>query len=109
MALEFLESELRLSLKNVETLRAWQLHYLRLAEELLALAGQWGHDPELQRGLDMGADLCAAQAEKLRRMVGQRENLEGRFINAQLVGARHVLRMAMEKAEKAAKAAGVAA
>jgi hypothetical protein len=103
MALEFLESELRLGLKDVETLKAWQLHYLRLAEELLMWAGNLG--------LDLGADLCAAQAQRLGEMAARRESLVSTYVHGQLVAARHEWRMRMERLEREEKAAraGVAA
>jgi hypothetical protein len=111
MALEFLESELRLGLKDVETLKAWQLHYLRLAEELLMWAGNLASEPDLQAGLDLGADLCAAQAQRLGEMAARRESLVSTYVHGQLVAARHEWRMRMERLEREEKAAraGVAA
>jgi hypothetical protein len=111
MALEFLESELRLGLKDVETLKAWQLHYLRMAEELLAWAGKLASEPELQAGLDLGADLCAAQAKRLGAMAAAREWLDSTYVHGQFVAARHEWRMRMERLEREEKAAraGVAA
>lgn len=99
MTLEFLQSELRLSLKDVETLRRWQLHYLRLAEALMACAMSVD-DPLAAADWELGADLCAAQAEKLGRMVAQRQSLEGRFVHEHLVGARHRFRARMERLER---------
>lgn len=100
MTLDFLESELRLGLKDQATLRVWQLHYLRQAQDLLALAGQWGHDRETQRRLDLGADLCAFQAGRLKAIAEQRELLDGEYIRSQLVGARHEWRMRTDNAQR---------